>query len=354
MEVRHKYLFNAFSTVLIIVIIFPLTLMGCATAGSSLDIADNGPAGVFESAGVIHSKGYGVSRKDDPPGARVLTAREAAYNMALGNMIEFIEGAQINTQTTMKDGALGEQVFQKSVKGSVKKVTILKEGVVREIKDQVIYFVELSVKTEDIKKSEETKEPISVEIEPSSNFQPVRPDRYSTFNVIRGDIPVNISLKEVESLLEELRQKNEDVGELQKELEAYKKAQLEPSEPTGIILNAQNIPIKEGAYVKIYYRSGDDFKLVYGDEARDRPKSSDTLMSWADWEYTMTAAMNNERVQPNPIVVDVIGIYLADKDSEPVISAEDAVRIEKAERKYKLLERGKVVFLTTNPENRID
>ena len=146
MESGCKDLCKAVSTIFMVFIIFSLVLMGCATGGGG--VVDKEPSGVFVSGGMIHSKGYGVSRKGDLPGSRMLTAREAAYTIALGNLLEYIKGVQIDSRTTVKNGALDKQEVQKATEGLVKNVVILKEGLVQKTGRRVIYFVELGMKNE--------------------------------------------------------------------------------------------------------------------------------------------------------------------------------------------------------------
>lgn len=148
MGAKCRYLCNISSVILVVgfvlSLIFTTTLMGCA--GGGVKISDKEPSGVFVSGGMIHSKGYGVSRKGDPPATRILTAREAAYTIALGNMLEFVEGAQIDSETNVKDGALDTQEIQKAVEGTVKNVVVFREGIVQKTRKRVIYFIELGMK----------------------------------------------------------------------------------------------------------------------------------------------------------------------------------------------------------------
>lgn len=346
MEFKYRFSDNILSIALIVFTVLSLIpiLTGCGIGGPG--ILDKEPAGVFMSGGMIHSKGYGASRKDDPSAIRIVTAREAAYTIALGNLLEYTQGVQISSDTSVKNGSLDDQKVHKAVSGTVKNVTILKEGVIKKIGDQVIYFVELGVRTEEAGQVITSKPVVSPGTLSADYFKPVSFDRYSTFNVIRSDVPVGITLEEAEKLLEELRQKNEDVSDLQKELDAYKEALSEPSEPTGILVNAQNSPIRQNVYAKIYYPASDGFRLLYGNVEISRPRSD--ILRWSDWEFTMTASVSNERVRDKPFVVNAISVG---ENGEPVISAEDAAKIEDIEKKFKLLEQGKVVFLTTYSEN---
>lgn len=336
---------NSICLILPVIMLSLLIASGCGTGGG-IDLAKSEPAGVSISGGMVRSKGFGISRKDDPPAMRRITAREAAYTIAMRNLLEFIEGTQIESKISVKDASLKDQEIKTAVKGLVKNVTILKEGIVKKTKDKVIYSVEVGVQTKEIVDVVKKDETVQRDEIPANYFQPVTFDKYSTFHILRNDVSPDVKLETIEGILEELEQKDEEIGDLQNELNAYRKTQIAPSEPTGIIVNAQNAPIRTNVYAKIYYPEGGSYKLLYGDSNIDRPNSS--IIRWSDWEFTMMAAIASERVKPNPIVVDVI---LVGENSEPVIRAEDAVKIEELEIKYGLLRQGKVVFLTTFEEN---
>lgn len=331
-------------TLTLIMFILPI-IFGCGTNGL-MEITKNEAAGVSVTDGMIRSRGYGVSRKDDPPAMRRVTAREAAYTIAMRNLLEFIEGAQIDSKTSVTDASLKEQEINTTVKGLVKNVTIIKEGIANKSRKKVIYMVELGVKSKDVVDVVKKDETVQRDELSADYFQPVSFDKYSTFNLMRNEVPVSIGMEDLEKLVEELKSKDEAIDDLQKELDAYKQVQVSPSEPTGIVVNAQNAPIRTNVYAKMYYPGEGNYRLLYGDVSINRP--NDSVIRWSDWEFSMTAAINNERVKPNPIVVDVI---LVGENSEPVIKEEDAVKIEEMEMKYGLLRQGKVVFLTTFEEN---
>ncbi|MBM3212114.1 hypothetical protein FJZ33_07840 [Candidatus Poribacteria bacterium] len=127
-----------------------MAINGCGMGEANMDA--NEPVGVYTSAGIVHSRGYGVSRKEEPVDSGILTAREAAYTIAMSNLLEYIVGSQIESKTEVKNTKLAENEVSRSVQGMLKNILILKEGIVQIKKKQVVYFVEVGVNMKTIGK----------------------------------------------------------------------------------------------------------------------------------------------------------------------------------------------------------
>lgn len=312
--------------------------------------------------GVVRAIGHGVAPMNKPLPVVRLSAREAAYRIALANLLEITKGVQLTSTTTVEDMMLKSQKIETTVQGVIKGAIILGESY-KEEEQTVIASVEVGIVLESIAGAIPSDFPGFQRLEalPPDYFKPVFAPRNVTLEVLDPGnkiIPKEAmsDLKKVEDILSKLEknldQQDELYGrlkELQAEVEALKKAEKteiklsgKPPEEhySGIVVNAAGLQLVENVYAKIYYKDGDDYKILYGDVDNNRPNSE--VLMWSGWESTMDNAITSDRVAQSPIIVNAVAVG---KNGEPVISIEDAKKIETFEKEGKLMEKGRIVFV---------
>jgi len=303
------------------------------------------------SNGAIRATGYGMAPQNVPPESGKPLAIEAAYTVALANLLGIAKGVQINATTTVENAMLKEQKIEKLIQGTIRGAIVLNEEFKKEDGTAI---VEVGIVLESVAEAIPGYFSAPRQLPPES-FQPrLFPAYLETLNNIDpnhtirpGDIPISDPqyIDKVQTILEKLEQTNETVRKLQEEIKAIKEAQedkeMPPVEPyTGIVVNASGSGVKVGLYPKIYYSDGGAYKLLYGDESVNRPSAQVDI--WVGWARTLSDAKNDSKVKDNPLFIQAIAV---NEDGDPAISAEDAEKIESLEKEYHFLEQGKVVIV---------
>jgi hypothetical protein len=261
------------------------------------------------------------------------------------NLLGILKGVQIDSTTTVENAILGKQTIERKIQGVLKGATVIDqkfdsaeqmakvvvatglESVADVLPDR---FRELPQSPSDFKSGVSNAFYTFEKIDPENNYIP---DEV----ILRGD------LEEVQRLLEKSKQQDEIVRKLQAELEALKEAkETQPTEETytGLVVNASGLNVKQVLFPRIYYRDGDNYKLLYGDETANRP--GEMVELWAAWTQTLSDAKAHHLVKGTPLVVQAIGVS---GTGDAAINVEDADKIESLEKKYHFLEHGKIVII---------
>ena len=309
--------------------------------------------------GVVRAIGYGIAPLDKPRPVAKLAAREAAYRIALANLLEITKGVNVTATTTVENAMLKSQVVETTIQGVIKGAIILDEAY-KEEEQHILASVEVGIVLESIADVIPSDFPGFPKIQhfPTEYFEPVAPKINATLASLDPDhkiIPEDAlaDLKKVEEILSKLDQQMDKQDELysrlrdlQEEVKLLKAKQFETDSVlpyTGIVVDAAGVKIEESLYAKICYKEGESYKILYGDTELKRPNEQKLeWVGWAGWVSTMNDAKDNERVTRNPLVVKVIAVG---ENGEPAISSEDVRKIEAYEKDHKLLEQGKVVFI---------
>ncbi len=306
--------------------------------------------------GSVSAIGYGVAPKDADPEVAPLLAREAAYTVALANLLEITKGVKITSTSTVENFIFKDQKVEKSVEGVIMGAKVIKQDIK---KDGQVFkaVVEVGIILDDLTgamPSNITDIPAS---QKSMNdlIKPAVIHQYPTLNAIdpNNEILITTDHTNLDKISETLNkpenkteQKSEVANKLSEEIQVIRSIQeKEPSKPeeeyTGIVINASGLNVTYAIYPMIFAKKDDGFAMLYGDEAMNRPGKDVEL--WAIWVTTLSDANNEESVKPNPLIINAIGI---NERGESVIDEKDAEKIESLEKKYGFLEKAKVVIVT--------
>jgi hypothetical protein len=306
--------------------------------------------------GSVSAIGYGMAPKDADPQVAPLLAREAAYTVALANLLEITKGVKITSTSTVENFTFKDQKVEKSVEGVIMGAKIIKEDIK---KDGQVFkaVVEVAIILDDLTGAMPSNiADISASPKSMSDLiKPVVAYQYPTLNAIdpNNEILLTSERTNLDKITETLNkpenkteQKSEVATKLSEEIQVIKSIQeKEPQKPeeeyTGIVINASGLNVTYAIYPVIFAKKGDGFVMLYGDEAMNRPGKDVEL--WAIWVTNLSDAMNEESVKSNPLIINAIGI---NERGEPVIDEKDVEKIESIEKKYGFLEKAKVVIVT--------
>lgn len=309
------------------------------------------------SKGFITALGKGLSNSGDTSVTGRLSARTAAYTVALAHLLETTKGVHVTAETTVENNMLISQEIKTKVEGTIRGAMLLDEKYEEE-SGQVIATVLVGIALGDVA----ADMPMPKIQEADLKFKaPKEEKRTSAVNLALETLPridkenkyVSLDtlsqpdgLEKMEDLLAKADQQDETIKSLSLELKAIKEllaglSQEKPTKPyTGIVFNAVDTGIKQVLFPKVYYPGDGDYKLVYGDPEANRPAGN--VLFWSGWAQTLTDAKTDPKVNDNPFVIDGITV---NEDGEPVIQPEDAERINELEGEYKFLADGKIVFI---------
>lgn len=306
------------------------------------------------SKGLVSAKGYGVPPADAPtPEVARLLAFQAAKVEAQANLLELTAGVHITATSTVKDYMVADRVIETKVEGVLKGAKEIKAEFLEE---EQMAVVEVAVFLEEIGGAIPQKA-----IGPAPQEQPVlkfatwESPANPTLKPFIGDntevinaVSSGRNLDEIKESLNNMAQRDEKLlailAALMHEVDLLKKSQTAPVEPeaeyTGIVVNAAGSKITPHMKPNIYSQ-GKTATLFYG--IGDGRQRDPNLHALAAWEQTLSGAANNPRVAQTPFVVKAASV--SDDKKSLAISEEDARKIEEIEKKYHLLERGRVVIV---------
>jgi hypothetical protein len=306
--------------------------------------------------GSVSAIGYGAAPKDADPEMAPLLAREAAYTVALANLLEITKGVKITSTSTVENFTLKDQKIEKSVEGVIMGAKIIKQDIK---KDGQVFkaVVEVGIILDDLTGSMPSNiaDIVTSQKSMSDLIKPAVAYQYPSLNVIdpNNEILIKSDTNNLDKVNEALNkpenkteQKSEVATKLSEEIQVIKSIQeKEPSkleeEYTGIVINASGLNVTYAIYPVIFAKKGDGFVMLYGDEATNRPGKDVEL--WAVWVTTLSDAKNEESVKSNPLIINAAGI---NERGESVIDEKDAEKLESLEKKYGFLEKAKVVIVT--------
>ena len=308
------------------------------------------------SKGFITALGKGLSNPGDTSVTGRLSAREAAYTVALAYLLETTKGVHVTAETTVEMNMLKSQEIKRKVEGTIKGAMLLDEKYEEE-SGQVIATVLVGIALGDIAadmpmpKIQETdlkfKAPKEEKRTSTASLALETLQRIDKENKVVSleTLSQPDGLEKMEDMLAKADQQDATIKSLTLELKAIKELlaglSAEPAKPyTGIVFNTAGTGIKQVLFPKVYYPGDGDYKLVYGDPEANRPASN--VLFWSGWAQTWTDAKTDPKVNDNPFVIDGITV---NEDGEPVIRPEDAERINELENEYKFLADGKIVFI---------
>jgi len=305
------------------------------------------------SKGFVRAKGHGI-----PPETAVndaqskLMAFKAAEADALAKLLEIINGVQVTATTTVKDYVLKDYNIELKVAGIIKGSKEVKRIFDEEKK---VAIVEVGVAMEDMAMSI-PKEELSFEQSASLDVWETKED--ATLRQLAGgdeallkSIKNSKSLDEIEQKLGKMADDNEKMADRDEQLLASielltqeigkLKITEKPMNYTGLVINAAGSGIKPCMSPNIYYKVGNEYKLLYG--AEDGRARDANLHALVVWERTLIGASDNTRVTQTPLIVSAT--HLAKEQSALAISRDDAMKIEQINAEKSLLEDGKVVIV---------
>jgi hypothetical protein len=308
------------------------------------------------SKGFITALGKGLSGPGDTSVTGRLSAREAAYTVALAYLLETTKGVHVTAETTVEMNMLKSQEITRKVEGTIKGAMLLDEKYEEE-SGQVIATVLVGIALGDVAadmplpKIQETdlkfKAPKEEKRTSAASLALETLQRIDKENKVVSleTLSQPDGLEKMEDLLAKADQQDETIKRLNLELKAIKELlaglSAEPAKPyTGIVFNAVDTGMAQVLFPRVYYPGDTGNKLLYGDPSADRPSSQ--VAFWSGWAQTLTDAKTDPKVNDNPFVIDGVTV---NEDGEPVIRPEDAERINKLEDEYKFLADGKIVFI---------
>jgi hypothetical protein len=309
------------------------------------------------SKGFITALGKGLSNPGDTSVTGRLSAREAAYTVALAYLLETTKGVHVTAETTVEMNMLKSQEIKRKVEGTIKGAMLLDEKYEEE-SGQVIATVLVGIALGDIAadmplpRIQETdlkfKAPDEKKRTSAASLALETLQRIDKENKVVSleTLSQPDGLEKMEDMLAKADQQDETIRSLRLELKAIKEllaglSQGEPTKPyTGIVFNAVDAGMAQVLFPRVYYPGDTGHKLLYGDPSSDRP--SGHVAFWSGWAQTLTDAKTDPKVNDNPFVIDGISV---NEDGEPVIRPEDAERINELEDEYKFLADGKIVFI---------
>jgi len=304
------------------------------------------------SKGFVRAKGHGI-----PPETAVndaqskLMAFKAAEADALAKLLEIINGVQVTATTTVKDYVLKDYNIELRVAGVIKGSKEVKRIFDEEKK---VAIVEVGVAMEDmamsIPKEEISFDEASLDVWETKEDATLR-QLAGGDEVLLNSIKASRSLDEMEQKLGKMADDNEKLADRDEKLLASielltqeigkLKSVEEPVNYTGVVINAAGSGIKACMSPNIYYKIGDEYKLLYG--IKDgRPRDAN-LHALVVWERTLIGASDNTRVNQTPLIVSAT--HLAKGQSALAISRDDAMKIEQINAENNLLDDGKVVVV---------
>ncbi len=309
------------------------------------------------SKGFITALGKGLSIPGDTSVTGRLSAREAAYTVALAYLLETTKGVHVTAETTVEMNMLKSQEIKRKVEGTIKGAMLLDEKYEEE-SGQVIATVLVGIALGDIA----ADMPLPKIQETDLKFKAPKEEKRTSAaslaletlpRIDKGNKYVSLDtlsqpdgLEKMEDLLAKADQQDETIKSLSLELKAIKDllaglSAEKPAKPyTGIVFNAVDTGMAQVLFPRVYYPGDTGNKLLYGDPGADRPSSH--VAFWSGWAQTLTDAKTDPKVNDNPFVINGVTV---NEDGEPVIRPEDAERINELEGEYKFLADGKIVFI---------
>jgi hypothetical protein len=304
------------------------------------------------SKGFVQAKGFGVFPPDEvnEEVGRLLALRAAKVD-AQANLLEITAGAYVTSATAVENYTATNYEVKSKVEAIIKGA---RELAAEYNVGKKAAVVQLGIYLEDVAKAIPKEDlPSDGEIK----FYEWGFKKDTTLYTIAGnneDLEASIrtskSLEELEKKLEQLEQtvtepdavllaaieklyqeirKLKDIGESVKDL----------SDHTGVVINAAGASVEPTMNPSIYYRDGDELRLLYG-KSDGRRKSKDVL---AGWSKTLADAANHDRVRKNPLFVSAIEV--SQESCSFVISDRDAKMVKEINEAKHLLEDCRVVII---------
>lgn len=237
-------------------------------------------------------------------GARGTTlARRAAKVDAQRNLLEIINGVQIDSETTVEDLSVTSDIVKSSVHGLIKGARVLDEGV----NEDGSYFVKMSVPLYGATQS------IAASVLPEA-----------TKNIVPAPLPT-VDEKTTSLTKEEVKEIKSVVY-------------------TGVIVDASGLGLEPTFSPVIYDTNG---RAIYGVQNIDK----NVAVSNGMVEYSLdlqTAAGGSTRAGANPLVVKAVAVKGGNNSANTVnavVSVEDGDRILLANANNPILENCAVVFV---------
>lgn len=248
------------------------------------------------AAGVVTGVGIGVA----PPDAANATqaqalARRAALSVAYRNLLEAVKGVRVDSKTTVRNYTVTRDEIETRVQGLVHKATVINEQVLADGTIQVTVQMKISGEL-----------PTSLLPSPAAPPTPLFTDGSGANKPAIAAMPA------------------------------------EPRSYTGVVVNAEGLPVKPAMNPRIIMEDG---RVAYGREWVDEDQLQDqTLVGYVEG---MSAAKTHGRVTNTPLVIKALR---AENSTDVVISDADAQTLHLVPEHLEFLERGKVVIALDSPK----
>ena len=275
------------------------------------------PNGYFNWAtGTVTATGFGVPPKSSMSAAQAREmTRAAAWSVALANLLEVVNGIQVDAQTTVQNYVTTSAEIQTHVEGMVKQATVIEERELPTGEFRTTVRMQIAGPiTERVSSSEAMQVVTSTPSDPPSN--PVKKNSSSKPRVSQPKPPPRPQ-----------------------------------SSYTGLLIDARNIGAKPALTPKILAQ--DD--VIYGPTIVDKkfitgpsvPKEDQNRIAW--YFTDEATARKHEKVTPKPLVIKAVRAIGATK-TDLVIEETKAQRIQSLPEYLTLFKQAKVVIII-DPDN---
>jgi len=264
------------------------------------------------SSQMIRATGIGAPNPNLPQAAQRASAIEAAKRVALRNLLETIQGMSINSETTVRNAMMENDVITTRVQGVVRGFTVVDTKY---------------MSTGDID--------VTVEMPITGALSDVLlPQQMGGTPISGGAV--------VPQVQGQLWPANKPVPEGYVLIAPASPGQsVSPSGGvyTGLVINAKGLGIRPAMAPKIIDESGQE---LYGSKYVSREWA--VKIGMVGYDKDVTRAKSNDRVTNNPLVVNGIKVIGANK-ADIVVSNNDAALIRNTAANQNFLDKCKVMFI---------
>ncbi len=284
-------------TKMILALMFSVLLVIPAVVGAQDMVEQQMNGSVNWTSGAIQAKGIGAPPKKyyGKPNARPLALRAAKLD-ALRNILEVIQGVQIDSTTTVKNYAVENDIIMSKVRGMVKGAQVVHQEYMSDGTVEITVQINLRGGFSQLVLPKEIKQILPI--------TPVTPD-----------IPEDTSITTDQPV--------QPAGEVL----------------TGMVVDARGLGAKPAMAPKVVDETGQE---VYGSAYVSREYAVQQGMS--GYAKDIDAAVKNQRVTNNPVVVKGLRTEGPGK-SDIVISNADAAKIRSASENLSFMKKCRVMIV---------